>query len=66
MAFGVDGGVAILEDHEAGRFAGVVLVWEVDPIVALSAGEDFGRVEAVLGKGAGLEGSREGEEENEA
>lgn len=39
---------AILEDHEAGRFRGIVLAWNVDPVVALGAGKDLAVVEGRL------------------
>ena len=45
----------VLEDHEAGGFLRIVFGGDVDPVVAVGAGEDFGRIELVFGKLAGRE-----------
>ena len=42
----------VLEDHEAGGFGVVIFLGDVDPVIALGAGEDLGVLKMVFGKPA--------------
>lgn len=58
---------SVLEDHEGGRLFRVIFCGDVDPVVAVGAGENFGVGELVFGEFSGGEGlGDEGEEEEES